>query len=178
MIQTFRPAYGPSSAPPRPVEAALPTNASGRLAPSCTTNAANPHPLNSSRRWSALNGVTGAHVQAHHGQQHGVRPRRRPNLRPGQGSGGALPGSSTATGPDPWTSSSKVARRFRRDGGHSGYSTVPSTSGWRKHAMLAQVQGLMHCSFRCQTGAGTPLITADNLLPSPVPEATGPADRW
>jgi hypothetical protein len=47
-----------------------------------------------------------------------------------------------------------------------------------KHAMLAAVRRWPHRAYECFTAAQTPPVVRDELLPPPVPEATGPADRW
>jgi hypothetical protein len=47
-----------------------------------------------------------------------------------------------------------------------------------KHALLAAVRGWPHRAYEIFTKAGEPPEIRDALLPPPVPEATGPADRW
>jgi hypothetical protein len=47
-----------------------------------------------------------------------------------------------------------------------------------KHALLAAVRGWPHRAYECFTPVGEPPAVLDELLPPPVPEASGPADRW
>ena len=47
-----------------------------------------------------------------------------------------------------------------------------------KHALLAAVRRWPHRAYECFTPTDVPPAVRDELLPPPVPEASGPADRW
>lgn len=47
-----------------------------------------------------------------------------------------------------------------------------------KHALLAMVRGWPHRGYEYFTVTDVPPVVREELLPPPVPEASGPADRW
>jgi len=74
-----------------------------------------------------------------------------------------LPDGRTAMAPGAW--SSRIIDR-----------TVDQRL--EKHALLAAVRRWPHRAYECFTPVGVPPGVRAELLPPPVPEASGPADRW